>query len=262
MAALSQTVMEVSGVLPDTVTEYVLWTNPARSAALFGVGTFAWYLIVVQQYSVLTLASYSAVLYLLTCFSYVNIIHIWSTFTRPNEKSQLRKTLFPDDETWLEVSMSEEYHAALVKACNKGLRYGRDIVYCRDNLETLKALGACFFLAVIGWFVDVVAFIYLVFFLSMTLPLAYSLFPEPFDNALDKVRRRIPATYEEIIPLIPVIRRDLDEDDEEDEVAHEDDAVQQRQQHQQQAQSHSPRDQNGRLLPHPLADVSHDDHKE
>uniref|UniRef100_A0A7S2ZRI1 Reticulon-like protein n=1 Tax=Rhodosorus marinus TaxID=101924 RepID=A0A7S2ZRI1_9RHOD len=174
-------------VLEETFVEkVVLWRDLKLSGAIFGAVNLICILTLFLKYSFLSVFSFLVMALLVASFLFKNAAKLL--------EGHLGKDNIPQPSFGLEPFQAEAIQAKvpqIVDFLNENITKIRDVVTCKDNKTTLKALGATFGVYLVGRiFPDLVLF-YLLFLAAFILPKVYELNKDEIDKAAAQAQARI-----------------------------------------------------------------------
>eukprot|EP00697_Spironema_sp_BW2_P015011 gnl/Spiro4/5709_TR2916_c0_g1_i1.p1 gnl/Spiro4/5709_TR2916_c0_g1~~gnl/Spiro4/5709_TR2916_c0_g1_i1.p1 ORF type:complete len:233 (-),score=54.14 gnl/Spiro4/5709_TR2916_c0_g1_i1:65-676(-) len=156
--------MSSSFSLPN-VTAIVMWSNLYRSALVFTNGLLFFSLITFADYTVISLACYTALFVLLFCVVWTKVMALLGRSTE-SLNIDVAKPLLPEGD-------AEAFCAFVVSVVNQGNRWFKEALTLRD----VKTTGAVVMgLYLCGWFASFISgfgLLFLAFLFAFTFPRFY-----------------------------------------------------------------------------------------
>ncbi|KAJ8903419.1 hypothetical protein NDN08_004527 [Rhodosorus marinus] len=182
------TAMAPTGEAPEEtlVEQILLWRDLKLSGAIFGSVNLICILTLFVKYSFLSVFSFLVMALLVASFLFKNAAKLL--------EGHLGKDKIPQPSFGLEPFNADAIQAKVpqvVDFLNENITKTRDIVTCKDNKTTLKALGATFGVYLVGRiFPDLVLF-YVLFLAAFILPKVYEMNKDEIDKAAAQAQERI-----------------------------------------------------------------------
>jgi len=168
------------------VEKIVLWRDLKLSGAIFGSVNLICILTLFLKYSFLSVFSFLVMLLLTASFLFENGAKLL--------EGHLGKENIPQPSFGLEPFNTDAIQAKVpqvVDFLNENITKLRDIVTCKDNKTTLRAIGVAFGFYLVGRiFPDLILF-YLLFLSAFILPKVYEMNKEQIDAAAAQAQERI-----------------------------------------------------------------------
>mmetsp|Transcript_3715 Transcript_3715/g.11082 ORF Transcript_3715/g.11082 Transcript_3715/m.11082 type:complete len:296 (+) Transcript_3715:300-1187(+) len=184
--------------VPETQIERVIyWRDPIFTGGIFGTVNLLCFLTLFLKYTFLSVFSYCLLVFLIGCFLYVNGSKLLVGHLGENR-------LPPQPNFGLQKFSSEALHAKVdpaVDTLNEMMEKGRDIVLCKNNVATLKALAIVFLMYQIGKFIPDLVLFYLIFLVVFTVPKFYEMNKEDIDKAAAQAQTRFTEEKDKMLKV-------------------------------------------------------------
>jgi hypothetical protein len=153
---------------------YILhWRDPIRTALLFGILNFAFYLVAVGGYTLLTLLSYAALTMLGVAFIYANGMILWARYIQGVIIDNPLSARWSASK-WIVPRLIVEKHLdSVFNFVNAVLDISRDVFYCNYVVLSLKFAFIFLTLAIVGKWLSGLVLSYLVMLVLFAWPRLY-----------------------------------------------------------------------------------------
>lgn len=155
------------------------------TGVIFGVVNVVSFLTLIKKFTFLSLYSYVGMLLTTGCFIYINGSKLLVGY--------LGEDALPKPTFGLEKFSSEAIHAKVdssVDSLNEIMHLIRDIVVCKDNVTTLKAIGILYVTYLVGKIMPDLIFFYFIFLSIFTLPKIYEMNKDEIDKAAGEAQTK------------------------------------------------------------------------
>ncbi len=184
------------------------WHDPVRSATVLSVGTLLFYLVCVEEYSLLSLAALVVGLNLLASGLFAVLAHDKSPVKSLLPAWRQAPTVVSLVAAVASTPLAAEAVAALrfVLAERVGPMVERG-VRCKSVLQFLKTWNAVLTLYMVGCWFSVASLLYLAFLSAFTVPVAYRTFQTVVDAQVEKVSALVTGKWQEAVKGNPQLQQ-------------------------------------------------------
>jgi len=153
------------------VSNVLHWNDPVKSALLFGIGNFFFFLITYGEYSVITLLSYLALALIVVCGVYANGVMVIAHFKKQKVENPFQAKL---KSPYVATKLSLEPHAdSIIGLLNDAIELSRSVLYFTDTFFSLKIAFFIWILSVLGKLFTGTTLLYASFLTSFIWPRIY-----------------------------------------------------------------------------------------
>jgi len=163
----------------------VLWENPKKTGAIAGGATFAYYVLEMSGYTMISLFSNILLLVVIGAF-------LWHSASRFMSGSMKIPPRVPE----LDDSTARELSAHLQVTVNKVGAYSNRVLSGAEPILTLKSAGVLYMTSRFGGWFHFWTLCYMAIFLALTVPKVYILKQREIDQLLGQASRQIGAYVE------------------------------------------------------------------
>jgi len=185
-----------------------LWKDVTRSALVFGIMNFTYFLLAWGEYTVLTLSCYVLLALLVICLGYSVWNSLSSSFVSQGERRSSGNPFiarFGDDPTHISKEAIESHLSTITDLINLTLSVLRETFFCTNLRYSMKFAGILYLLAWIGTFFKGETLIYLVLFVLFVWPRLYSEKKEKIDELYAVAVQQITIVYQQLLTKMPPV---------------------------------------------------------
>jgi len=183
------------------VSNVLHWNDPVKSALLFGIGNFFFFLITYGEYSVITLLSYLALALIVVCGVYANGVMLIAHFKKQKVENPFQAKL---KTPYVATKLSLEPHAdSIIGLINDTIELSRSVLYFTDTFFSLKIAFFIWILSVLGKVFTGTTLLYASFLTSFVWPRIYQEKRVQIDHAYNLAFSKVTLYTNLVVDKLP-----------------------------------------------------------